>query len=102
MFSARTPDGAVELVWSGRGGEAGYTVEFARDPLGEPVASLVTPISAALVTVPEDVGFWRRARRGWNRGGRVGGHWPARRAVAPHLPGDLGGQQPTRSQTCWR
>ena len=73
MFSARTPDGAVELVWSGRGGEAGYTVEFARDPLGEPVASLVTPISAALVTVPEDVGFWRVLAGG----GAAEGGWAA-------------------------
>ena len=80
MFSARTPDGAVELVWSGGGGGAGYTVEFARDPLGEPVPSLVTTISAALVTVPEDVAFWRVVARG---GGPEGGWTPIGPPTAP-------------------
>ena len=64
MFSARMPDGTVELVWSGAGGEAGYRVEFARDPLAEPLDSLGTTISAALVAVPQDVAFWRVAATG--------------------------------------
>ena len=62
MFSARTPQNAVELVWAGAdGGEAGYRVEFARDPLGEAVGSLVTPVSATLAAVPDEVAFWRVA-----------------------------------------
>ena len=61
MFSARMPDGAVELVWSGVGGEAGYRIELARDPLAKPVGAFDAAVSAARVTVPEDVAFWRVA-----------------------------------------
>ncbi len=61
MFSARMPDGTVELVWSGAGGEAGYRVEFARDPSTGPLEPFGTTISAALVAVPQDIAFWRVA-----------------------------------------
>ena len=71
-FSARMPDGAVEMVWSGAPDGAGYRVEFARDPLAEPVGSFGTAISAALATVPRDVAFWRVALAG---GGAAEGGW---------------------------
>ena len=80
MFSARLPDGAVELVWSGAGAGAGYRVEFARDPLAEPLGSLDTAISAAMVSAPRDVAFWRVAA---GDSGRPEGWTPIGPPVAP-------------------
>ena len=95
-FSARMPDGLVELVWTGAGGGLGYRVEFARDPLAKPVGSLDAAVSAVFGDRSRGCRVLAGGRRRRGARGRLDAHRFAHRAVA------FGRQQPTMSQICWR
>ena len=61
LSAVRVERGVVELVWTSAEGPdpGGYVVELAADPRTPPLLTERLPLSAARLTVPDGVAYWR-------------------------------------------